>query len=138
MTNLSSLILGQEVAIACMGSWEMHYEFNYKVVKISAGGEKVTVEKKGLTDTITRTFNQDGDETGTGSSYRVARLETDIETIRTRIAEKEARKTACRAVQDVKSTATSIGLGKAALEAEVNRLEDLLNAAKALITALPN
>lgn len=132
----NTFTVGQEVVIGRMGSWDMHYNFGYRVTKVTPTGQ-VTVEFTMENQRVsTLKFNNRGYEMGT-SGYSLRQIYADVAGIREQVASKHRASKAAEALNDValqeKCRST---YSRESMVEMLEQLQAKLDAAKAAVAAI--
>ena len=130
--ELTNLTVGQEVAVACSGTYQTNYSFGWKVAKITAAGQ-ITLAKEGAEN---RRFTPRNREVGSSDSWRSSYIIADAAGVKARVAEKTRIHQAAQALQEVKCEVVARYASKATLQEKVAELEAALAKAKALVEAI--
>lgn len=125
-------VVGQEVVVARMGSWDMHYDFGYVVTKVTPSGQ-VVVKHPEITAECR--FNADHREVGV-DRYRAAELRLDVQELQEREARQKRSIDAVNLIHAVRTTVQGRKPCKTLLQEEIQELEEKLAAAKAAVEAI--
>lgn len=136
---MNRLTVGQPVAVQSAYNFDS-YSFGYTVTKVTPGGQVVV---KREADPITgdleheMRFDKDGYRMskGGGSRFRCERLELDVDAARESVRKSKAKSDAASAINAVRGAAGSRN-DKESLQAQVVKLAELLDAARAAVEAI--
>ena len=124
--DLNTLKVGQEVAIAHSGSWNIHYYFGYEVVSISPKRTKIVVKR--VSDGYERTFSGAGRECG-AAKYHEDSLHTNVAELRLSEEVDAARR---QLAHEVNNIGSNIKVGE---RPSAVRVEEALREVEARIAA---
>jgi hypothetical protein len=127
--------VGDSVYVVRSGNWDSHYTAG-RVIKVTAGGQVDVVVGTG--EPIR--FRADGCKQGSKSRWDTLELDTmPFEERKIELAKKERLRHAANLLHPITvNSGANVRWGKEGLIRELDRLQDLINAARAAVEAIDN
>lgn len=119
--------IGDEVVVCRLGSWDIAYEFGWKVIRVTPKGQIIvqTLDRQEPYNQIR--FNAEGKEIG--ETYHPRWLDVNVQGIREGQARLERSEHAATAIEAVKVQSSGT-YSKERLQAQINDLRKLLDEAQ--------